>query len=124
MLKAIVVDDEAPARSELSFLLGETDRVQVVAEAANMIEALEKLNSHGADVLFIDINMPLANSTQLVDAFNKLDNPPAVILLSTYSSRDDNNFGITADDYLTKPIDLGKLNDVISKVEQIHESKS
>ena len=124
MLKAIVVDDEAPARSELSFLLGETDRVQVVAEAANMIEALEKLNSHGADVLFIDINMPLANSTQLVDAFNELDNPPAVILLSTYSSRDDNNFGITADDYLTKPIDLGKLNDVISKVEQIHESKS
>ena len=124
MLKAIVVDDEAPARSELSFLLGETDRVQVVAEAANMIEALEKLNSHGADVLFIDINMPLANSTQLVDAFNELDNPPAVILLSTYSSCDDNNFGITADDYLTKPIDLGKLNDVISKVEQIHESKS
>ncbi len=124
MLKAIVVDDEAPARSELTFLLGETKRVEVAAEAANMIEALEKLNTHGADVLFIDINMPLTNSTQLVDAFKKLDNPPAVILLSTYSSRDDNNFGITADDYLTKPIDLGKLNDVISKVEQIHESKS
>ena len=124
MLNAIVVDDEAPARSELSFLLGETGRVKVIAEAANMIEALEKLNLHGADVLFIDINMPLASSTQLVDAFKKLSNPPAVILLSAYSSRDDNNFGITATDYLTKPIDISCLNEVITKVEHLNATQS
>ena len=48
MLRAIIVDDEAPARSELSFLLGETGKVEVVAEAANVREALEKLKDVGA----------------------------------------------------------------------------
>ena len=43
VLKAIIVDDEAPARSELTYLLGEVGGVEVVAEAAGVREAIEKL---------------------------------------------------------------------------------
>ena len=43
LLKAIIVDDEAPARSELRFLLGELNQTEVVAEAASVREAIEKL---------------------------------------------------------------------------------
>ena len=72
MLRAIIVDDEAPARSELSFLLGETGKVEVVAEAANVREALEKLKDVGADVMFLDVNMPGTDGLQLAEALTRL----------------------------------------------------
>ena len=43
MLNAIIVDDEAPARSELRYLLGEVGGVEVLAEAASVREAIEKM---------------------------------------------------------------------------------
>ena len=50
MLKAIIVDDEAPARSELRFLLDELGQTEVVAEAASVREAIEKLKEYPCDV--------------------------------------------------------------------------
>lgn len=58
MLKAIIVDDEASARSELRFLLDETGEVEVAAEATNVREAIEQLKEVGADIMFLDVNMP------------------------------------------------------------------
>ena len=58
MLKALLVDDEAPARSELRFLLGEAGGVQVVGEAANAMEALQLIKAVPHDVIFLDIQMP------------------------------------------------------------------
>ena len=60
MLNAIIVDDEAPARSELRFLLDEVGGVEVTAEAANVREAIEKLKEYPCDVMFMDVNMPEA----------------------------------------------------------------
>ena len=68
MLKAIIVDDEAPARSELRFMLEETGQVDVAAEAINVREAIERLKDSGADVMFLDINMPGTNGLQLAEA--------------------------------------------------------
>ena len=51
MLKAIIVDDEAPARSELRFLLDEVGQVDVVAEAASVREAIEKLKEYKASLI-------------------------------------------------------------------------
>lgn len=58
VLNAIIVDDEAPARSELRFLLDEVGGVEVTAEAANVREAIEKLKEYPCDVMFMDVNMP------------------------------------------------------------------
>ena len=63
-LKAIIVDDEAPARSELRYLLDETEQAEVVAEAASVREAIEKLKEYPCDVMFLDINMPEASGLQ------------------------------------------------------------
>ncbi|MCL2826127.1 MAG: response regulator, partial [Eggerthellaceae bacterium] len=77
MLKAIIVDDEAPARSELKYLLDELDQTEVVAEAANVRDAIEKLKELPCDVMFLDINMPEASGLQLADALQHLKFPPA-----------------------------------------------
>ena len=55
MLKAMIVDDEAPARSELRFLLDELGQADVVAEAASVREAIEKLKEYPIDVIFLEI---------------------------------------------------------------------
>ena len=58
MLRAMIVDDEAPARSELKYLLDETGRVDSVVEASSAREAVERLMEGKADVMFLDISMP------------------------------------------------------------------
>ena len=77
MLKAIIVDDEAPARSELRFLLDEIGQVDGVAEAASVREAIEKLKEYPCDVMFLDVNMPEATGLQLAEALQHLKFPPA-----------------------------------------------
>jgi electron-transferring-flavoprotein dehydrogenase len=72
MLKALVVDDEAPARSELRFLLGEAGGVEVVGEASNAIEALQLIKAIPYDVIFLDINMPGLSGVQLAEGVIEL----------------------------------------------------
>ena len=59
MLKAMIVDDEAPARSELKFLLDELGQTEVVAEAASVREAIEKLKEYPCDaVSYTHLTLP------------------------------------------------------------------
>lgn len=119
MLKAIIVDDEAPARSELRFLLDETGQVEVAAEAANVREAIEKLKDVGADIMFLDINMPGANGLQLAEALTKLKYPPYIIFVTAYSEHAVKAFEVNAADYLVKPVETDRLKQAIAKVAQL-----
>lgn len=119
MLKAIIVDDEAPARSELRFLLDEIGQVEVAAEAATVREAIEKLKEIGADIMFLDVNMPGANGLQLAEALTKLKYPPYVIFVTAYSEYAVKAFEVNATDYLVKPVETERLKQAISKVYQL-----
>jgi len=116
MLKAIIVDDEAPARSELRYLLDETGQVEVVGEAVNVREAIERLKEKGADVMFLDISMPGASGVQLAEALNRLKFPPAIVFVTAYSEHAAAAFDVNAVDYLVKPVETDRLLQAISKV--------
>jgi two-component system response regulator LytT len=116
MIKAILVDDEAPARSELRFLLDETKQVEVVAEAANVREAIECLKEKGADVMFLDINMPGASGLQLAEALGRLKYPPAIVFVTAYSEHAAKAFDVNAVDYLVKPVETDRLLQALAKV--------
>ena len=103
MLNAMIVDDEAPARSELRYLLEETRRTNSIVEAASAREAVERLMEQRADVLFLDISMPKTSGMQLAEALRKLKNPPAVVFVTAYSEYALEAFGVDAVDYLMKP---------------------
>ncbi len=118
MIKAIIVDDEAPARSELSYLLEETGQVEVVAEAANVREAIERLKENGGDLMFLDIQMPGANGLQLAEALGRLKYPPAVIFVTAYSEHAAKAFDVNAIDYLVKPVETERLLKAISKAKK------
>ena len=118
MLKAMIVDDEAPARSELHFLLDETGQVEVVAEAANVRAAIEKLKAYPCDVIFLDINMPEATGLQLADALQHLKFPPAVVFVTAYSEYALDAFKVNAIDYLVKPVETERLNQAIVRIRE------
>ena len=118
MLKAMIVDDEAPARSELRFLLDEVGKTEVVAEAASVREAIEKLKEYPCDVLFLDINMPEATGLQFADALQHLKFPPAVIFVTAYSEYALDAFEVKAIDYLVKPVETDRLRQAINRVRE------
>ncbi|MDR0499903.1 MAG: LytTR family DNA-binding domain-containing protein [Coriobacteriales bacterium] len=116
MIRAIIVDDEAPARSELRYLLDETGQVEITAEATNVREAIERLKDRGADVMFLDINMPGANGLQLAEALGRLKYPPAVVFVTAYSEHAAKAFDANAVDYLVKPVETERLLRALAKV--------
>ena len=118
MLKAIIVDDEAPARSELRFLLDEVGQVDVVAEAASGREAIEKLKEYPCDVMFLDVNMPEATGLQLAEALQHLKFPPAVVFVTAYSEHALDAFKVNAIDYLVKPVETERLAQAITRVRE------
>ena len=115
MLNAIIVDDEAPARSELRYLLGEVGGVEVLAEAASVREAIEKMQSYPVDVLFLDVSMPEVTGIQFAEALQRLKNPPAVIFVTAYSEHALEGFKVNAVDYLVKPVENDRLRQAVNR---------
>lgn len=125
MLNALIVDDEAPARSELRYLLEETGRVDTIREALNAREAVESLvkskegTDQRIDVIFLDISMPKTSGMQLAEALHKLKSPPALVFVTAYSEYALEAFNVDAVDYLMKPVETDRLNRALDKVEAI-----
>lgn len=117
MLRAMIVDDEEPARSELRYLLERTGRIESIVEAASAREAVEKLMDGRPDVMFMDISMPKTSGMQLASALRTLKHSPAVVFVTAYSEHALKAFEMDAIDYLVKPVETERLMQAIDKVE-------
>jgi len=121
MLKALVVDDEAPARSELRYLLGECGGVEVVGEASNAVEALQLIKAIPYDVIFLDIQMPGLTGVQLAEVLSGLTHPPAIIFVTAHGEHAVKAFEVRATDYLVKPVELERLKQALARIEPVAE---
>ena len=81
-LKALVCDDEAPARSELRYLLEEAGGVEIVGEASSVVEALQLIKAVPYDVIFLDIDMPGLDGIQMAEVLGTLDRRPAIVFVT------------------------------------------
>jgi DNA-binding LytR/AlgR family response regulator len=107
--RALIVDDEAPARAELRYLLEEFGHVQVVGEATNGEEALVLLRSLSYDLVLLDIRMPGGTGLEVAAALRELPRPPKVIFTTAYPDHAVEAFDLEAVDYLVKPFDADRL---------------
>jgi two-component system response regulator LytT len=121
MLKALVVDDEAPARSELRYLLGECGGVEVVGEAGNAVEALQLIKAIPYDVIFLDIQMPGLTGVQLAEVLSGLSRPPSIIFVTAHSEHAVKAFEVRATDYLVKPVELERLKQALARLQPVAE---
>lgn len=117
-LKTLIVDDEAPARSELRYLLEKLSNVQVVGEATNSTEALELIRALNYDLVFIDIQMPGLTGLEVVATIKELPQTPAVVFVTAFGEYAVKAFELDAVDYLVKPIDEDRLVQAVAKVEK------
>ena len=121
MQKAIIIDDERLARNELKKLLSEFPEVEVIDEAANANEGIEKIEALNPDLIFLDIQMPGKTG---FDMLEELDRAPHVIFTTAYDEYALKAFEVNALDYLMKPIEPKRLADAIQKVQQAEEKET
>jgi two-component system LytT family response regulator len=114
-MRAIIIDDERLARAELRKLLQEFPEVEVVDEAANAEEGIEKIDSLQPDLIFLDIQMPGKTG---FDMLAQLERSPHVIFTTAYDEFALKAFEVNALDYLLKPIEPKRLADAILKLQQ------
>lgn len=117
-LRALLVDDESPARKELRYLLQPFEDIQVVGEAANALEALELINSVDYSVIFLDIDMAGLNGIDLARELRNRPDPPAVIFITAHEEFAFDAFSVNALDYLLKPINPKRLEESLGKVRE------
>jgi two-component system LytT family response regulator len=113
MIKAIIIDDERLARNELKKLLTDFPEIEVIAEAANAAEGIEKIDSLNPDLIFLDIQMPGKTG---FDMLAELDKAPDVIFTTAYDEYALKAFEVNALDYLLKPVEPKRLADAIQKL--------
>lgn len=117
-LTVFVVDDEPHARNRIKELLTDCSEqlpLELLGEAGNGREALDKLAHKPADVVLLDIRMPQMDGIELAMHLNKLDKPPVIIFTTAYDNHAIKAFELHALDYLLKPIRLGRLFDALTR---------
>jgi len=115
MIKAIVVDDEAPSREVMcNYLRDFCTDVEVVATASSVKSGYRAIQKHNPDVVFLDIEMPDGKGFDLLQMFNNIDF--RVIFVTAYSEYAIKAFRVNAADYLLKPVKIDELNAAVEKI--------
>lgn len=114
MINALIVDDEAPARSRLSRMLAAFPDLKVLGEASNGLEALQAAQNLKPDVVFLDIEMPELNGLEVAEALG--GEGPAVVFVTAYSEHALKAFELSALDYLVKPVAPERLSETVERV--------
>ena len=125
LLRVLVVDDEALARSRMATLLGDcrNPAACVAAQAAQAVQAMEHLQHQAFDVLLLDIHMPGTDGLQLAQALRDLSLPPALIFVTAHAEHAVQAFELDAVDYLTKPVRLERLQAALQKAERYLQTR-
>ncbi len=127
-LTALIIDDEQLAREELAYLLAQVGGVDVVAQGANGIEAVELIEEHHPDLVFLDVQMPgldgFAVIQQLMDRRAKAGSGangdaeplPRIVFATAYDQYAVRAFDVNAVDYLLKPFDPARVQQAVERV--------
>ncbi len=123
-LRALVVDDEAPALSELTFLLGQDPRVGLIRTASSGAEALKQLDAEGFDVIFCDIRMPGLDGLDLARILARFTHRPQIVFVTAYDRHAIEAFDLNATDYVMKPVRAERLAEAVRRVMEAAQSSA
>jgi two-component system response regulator LytT len=115
-LTAVVADDEQHAREELCFLLSRMEGVDVVARAADGVQALEDIARLTPDVAFLDVQMPGLTGFEVAQRLLESGIDLAVIFVTAFDQRAIEAFEVNAVDYVLKPVEAARLEQAVQRV--------
>ncbi|QGY38925.1 response regulator [Pseudodesulfovibrio cashew] len=108
-IRTILVDDELPARDELSYLLSSHPDIEIVGAADNAADAVDAVFAHRPDLVFLDIQMPGRNGFHVLKEVMTMDPRPLVIFVTAFDEYAIRAFEENAVDYILKPVDKRRL---------------
>lgn len=111
--KTILIDDERLAREELKSLLKDYHEIEIIDEAKNGEEGIEKIKELKPDLIFLDINMPGMNGFEMIKYLEEI---PRVIFITAYDEYALKAFEVNALDYILKPVDPERMREAIQKL--------
>ncbi len=117
-MNCVIIDDEPAAIDVLKFHLSSIPFVVLKKTFRDPLDALEYLQQHAIDLIFLDINMPKLSGI----SFPKfLQNPPLIIFTTAYSEYALESYELKAVDYLLKPIEFDRMLQAVMKAKQLLE---
>jgi two-component system, LytTR family, response regulator LytT len=123
-ITALIIDDEQLAREELEYLLREEEDIDVLAQGRNGIEAVELIQSHHPDVVFLDVQMHgldgFAVLKRLIELQKGHDGAPLpqIVFATAFDQYAVRAFDVNAIDYLLKPFDHSRVMQALDRVRQ------
>jgi two-component system LytT family response regulator/two-component system response regulator LytT len=126
-ISALIIDDERLARDELSYLLGSVGGVDVVAQGSNGIEAVDLIEEHHPDLVFLDVQMPGLDGFAVIQRLmdrnrvrtsggEEAEPLPQIVFATAYDQYAVRAFDVNAVDYLLKPFDLSRVQQAVERV--------
>lgn len=114
MIRVVVVDDEAPARTKVRRFLADDPDAEIVGEAADGPEAIRTVQEVRPDVVLLDVRMPGADGFEVVDAIAEVG--PHVVFATAFAEHAVRAFEVGAADYLLKPFDRERFRTALDRV--------
>lgn len=117
VFSAVLVDDEAPARDELGFLLKSFPEIEVLGSASNGFEAVALVEELEPDVVFLDVQMPGLDGLGVIRRLQEKGIPlPSIVLCTAYEQYALEAFRLEALDYLLKPVERDRLAQTVDRL--------
>lgn len=118
MIRALIVDDEPPARAQVREFLADEPDVAVVGECRDGRDALNQIHLLGPDLVFMDIRMPQVSGLEVLRSEAQL---PYTIFTTAYSSYAIEAFSVDALDYLVKPLERNRFRKAVERARRYLE---
>ena len=122
-LRAIVVDDEQLARDELCFLLSHIGGIEIIAQAADGVDAVKKIKEHSPDLVLLDVQMPGLTGFEVAKRLLRSQVDSHVVFVTAYDRHAIEAFDVNAVDYLLKPVEAGRLETAVDRVRRRVDSE-
>ncbi len=113
----VIVDDEPPARAKLVRLLEPLPEFQVVGQADTVKSAIEQINQHQPDIVYLDIQLADRSGFEVIEALGG-EVSPHIVFTTAYSEYAVKAFDVQALDYLLKPFDRERFMRSIERVRE------
>jgi two-component system response regulator LytT len=115
--KAIVADDEAPAREELAYLLQQIEGVTDIELAKDGMELIKLVREKQPDIVFLDIEMPGLNGLQTAELISELGYRPKIVFCTAFDQYALEAFKVRAFHYILKPYDEDEIHAIFRELE-------
>ena len=123
-LKTVVVDDEQLAREELCYLLGQIGGVEIVAQAADGLEAIDAIESLDPDLVLLDVQMPGLTGFEVARRLLESGSESHVVFVTAFDRHAVEAFEVNAVDYLLKPVEAERLGTAVDRVRRRLQGRS